>query len=66
MIGRAIEKSIIKDFRYKKVIVILGARQVGKTTLLGCLKSDKEKVLFLNCDNIADIMFIEGKTSTEL
>lgn len=66
MIGRVIEKSIIKDFRYKKVIVILGARQVGKTTLLGCLKSDKEKALFLNCDNIDDIMFIEGKTSTEL
>ena len=31
---REIQKSILADFKRKKVIVLLGARQAGKTTLL--------------------------------
>lgn len=34
MIKREIQNSILADFKRKKVIVLLGARQVGKTTLL--------------------------------
>ena len=37
MIKRIIEDSILGDCRRKKVIVLLGARQVGKTTLLSAL-----------------------------
>ena len=66
MIQRILEDKIIADFRRKKVIVILGARQVGKTTLLSRLHNERQKVLFLNCDNIDDVMDLEGKTSTEL
>lgn len=57
---------ILKDFKRRKVIVILGARQVGKTTLLAELQKTADNVLFLNCDNADDAMLLEDKTSTEL
>lgn len=66
MIRRIIKDSILADYRRKKVIVLLGARQVGKTTLLSELQKGKEKVLSLNCDNVDDVLALEGKTSTEL
>lgn len=66
MIKRSIEPKIISDFNRKKVIVILGARQVGKTTLLNSLTQGKQKILTLNCDNFDDVLELENKTSTEL
>lgn len=66
MIKRLIETSIQKDFDRKKVIVLLGARQVGKTTLLEELRQQGEKILSLNCDDLDDILLIEEKTTTEL
>lgn len=66
MIGRSIERTILRDFTRKKVIVLLGARQVGKTTLLEGLHNKKEKVLSINCDDLDDTLLIEEKTSTEL
>lgn len=66
MINRAIENSLKTDFGRKKVIVILGPRQVGKTTLLEALGTSDKKCLMLNCDDIDDAMLIENKTSTEL
>ena len=66
MIKRIIKGSILADYRFKKVIVLLGARQVGKTTLITELQAEKSKVLALNCDNQDDILLLEGKTSTEL
>jgi len=66
MIKRIIKNSILADYRRKKVIILLGARQVGKTTLLSELQAEKTKVLSLNCDNLDDALFLEGKTSTEL
>lgn len=66
MIKREIQNSILTDFRRKKVIVLLGARQVGKTTLLSELQSDNKKVLSLNCDNVDDRLSLEDRTSTEL
>lgn len=66
MIERIIKDSILADFKRKKVITLLGARQVGKTTLLSQLQEGKEKVLALNCDNADDAFALEGKTSTEL
>ena len=66
MINRIIKDSIVSDYRRKKVIVLLGARQVGKTTLLSELQDGAGKVLSLNCDNVDDILSLEGKTSTEL
>ena len=48
------------------MIVLLGARQVGKTTLLSALQESGRKVLSLNCDNVDDVLSLEGKSSTEL
>jgi predicted AAA+ superfamily ATPase len=66
MIKRIIKDSILAGYKRKKVIVLLGARQVGKTTLLSELQEGADKTLFLNCDNVDDVLFLEGKTSTEL
>ena len=66
MIKRIIEDKILADFRRKKVIVLLGARQVGKTTLLSAIEGGFRKILSLNCDNVDDALELEGKTSTEL
>lgn len=66
MIPRLLKKNILEDFGRKKVVVILGARQVGKTTLLSKLATAGDKVLFLNCDNRDDAAAIEGRSSTEL
>lgn len=66
MIQRAISKSIQNDFSRKKAIILLGARQVGKTTLLSALKDENKKVLHLNCDNYDDAALLEDKTSSEL
>jgi predicted AAA+ superfamily ATPase len=51
MIGRSIEESIIKDLDGNKAILLYGARQTGKTTLLKKLFSGNENVLWLNGDN---------------
>ena len=50
MIPRDISKNILEDWTSKKAIVLLGPRQVGKTTLIQKLTENK-KVLFLNGDN---------------
>lgn len=54
MIPRLIENAILRSLKLKKIILILGARQVGKTTIVKRLqdklaKSGK-KTLYLNCD----------------
>ncbi len=66
MIKRLIETTIQKDFDRKKVILLLGARQVGKTTLLDELRQQGGKILSLNCDDLDDVLLIEEKSTTEL
>ncbi|MCH5600399.1 ATP-binding protein [Niabella ginsengisoli] len=50
MIIRFIQKEIEAKFGKKKAIVLIGHRQVGKTTLIENMLSEK-KHLFLNCDD---------------
>lgn len=66
MIERSIRKDIVKDFQKKKVIVLLGPRQVGKTTLLTEIQQDYSNVLSLNCDSARDVARINGKGPEEL
>lgn len=66
MIIRTISKQLTSDFNRQKVIVITGARQVGKTTLVNALGDSRQKVLTLNCDNFDDRIALENKTSTQL
>lgn len=65
MIDRFIQKSIANDFERGKVIVVMGARQVGKTTMIQQLTS-KGKKLLLNCDDAEDREVIEDKSSAVL
>lgn len=66
MITRQIENSIRDDFNKGKIIIVLGARQVGKTTLFNSIIDDQGSVLKLNCDDYDDRLDLENKTSTEL
>ena len=43
MIKRTVAKVIRNDYKRKKVIVLLGARQVGKSTLLSELSSKNDR-----------------------
>lgn len=57
-VQRRIESQIIGDFFKGKVIVILGARQVGKTTLLRRIESNiADPVLWLDGEN-ADVQLL--------
>lgn len=66
MIKRILKEKIINDFHRGKVIVLLGPRQVGKTTLLDTLEEPNLHILRLNCDDYDDVLRLENKTSTEL
>jgi predicted AAA+ superfamily ATPase len=48
MIERILEKVVKSKLHTGKAIVLLGARQVGKTTLLKMLFGTSEDVLWLN------------------
>lgn len=50
MIARTISAGIEKRLSGKKAVILMGARQVGKTTLLKMIMEDKEEVLWLNGD----------------
>jgi uncharacterized protein len=52
MISRFIESQIKNDFFTGKAIVVLGPRQVGKTTLIQNILKEK-KYLFLNADDLS-------------
>ena len=49
-----------------KILVVLGPRQVGKTTLLGQLTENEQDVLLFDCDNYDDRLALEHRTKTEL
>jgi predicted AAA+ superfamily ATPase len=67
-IERKLYKSIKSRFFQGKAIVLIGPRQVGKTTLLKQLITDEheEDVLFLNCDEPDVLHSLGNTTSTEL
>ena len=65
-----IKRHIIEQLKsitsLKKIMVILGPRQVGKTTLLRQLTTDATNVLSFDCDNADERLALEDKTTTEL
>lgn len=67
MINRIIQNSIEKALFTGKVVIIYGARQVGKTTLVREIQKKYESnSIYLNCDE-PDIRYaLESKTSTEI
>jgi len=50
MIPRILESTIQNDYKLNKVIIILGSRQVGKTTLINQLLSDASSYFIINSD----------------
>jgi len=68
MIDRDVYSTIKERLFRGKTIILTGARQVGKSTLLKKLATDYQdkKVLFLNCDEPDTRMLLEGATSTSL
>ena len=61
MIKRTLQEKIEKKFFKNKAIIVIGARQTGKTTLIkNILDSRKEKILFFNGDE-ADTNDILGQ-----
>ena len=67
MIGRLLRDLIEKRLYRNKAIIVVGPRQVGKTTLLRMLVADTErKVLMWNCDEPDVRRRLSEPTSTEL
>jgi len=66
MISRDIVDLIRQDYGKGKIIVVLGPRQTGKTTVLDLLSDGMQNIYRLNCDNYDDAMQLTGRTSTEL
>lgn len=52
MISRVVQNQVESQLSNRKVLIILGARQVGKTTLIQNLKLHPEETLFLNGDDL--------------
>lgn len=67
MISREIQNSIEEKLFKGKLIVIYGARQVGKTTLIKQIsKKFEDKTLYLNCDEPDIREFLTNASSTRL
>lgn len=66
MIHRFLQQELERAFNRRKVITILGPRQVGKSTLLEEVSKLGARVRTLNCDNEDDRRLLIDRTSTEL
>jgi len=67
IIKRQIQQNIERSLFKSRAIIIYGARQVGKTTLIREIqKKYSNKSLYLNCDEIDIREALTDKTSTEL
>jgi predicted AAA+ superfamily ATPase len=66
VITRDVWKNIEKRLFKGKVIILIGARQVGKTTLLKTIESSKKKIIRINADEPDVQAIFENPTSTFL
>ncbi|MBR4240091.1 MAG: ATP-binding protein [Bacteroidaceae bacterium] len=67
MFKRALQQEILDRCFKQKAIILLGARQVGKTTLLqNILQEQKEKTLYLNCDEPQTVSILTNRNLKEL
>ena len=66
ILKRTIQESIEKSLFKEKALIIYGARQTGKTTLVSTIQKQCKNSLFLNCDEIDVRQKLSNKTSTEL
>ena len=66
MIKRTLEKQINGLLMGEKAIIIMGARQVGKSTLLNTLLSSRDDVLWMNGDDPDIQQLFSQMTSTRI
>lgn len=66
MIKRILSDSIGNRLGTGKAIILMGARQVGKTTLLRNLFTDQDDILFLNGDELDVRQLFENISATRL
>jgi hypothetical protein len=66
MIKRTLSRLIEKKLNFGKALIILGARQTGKTTLLKSIFETKSDVLWLNADEADTRAMFENSSSTRL
>ena len=66
MISRFLETEIVSRFNKQKAILLLGGRQVGKTTLLKKITEQRTDALWLNADEPDIKVLLEQATSTRL
>lgn len=63
---RTIETTIKENLGKKPVIVLYGARQVGKTTLVKTIMAGFKNPLYLQGDDPKDALALEGRSAKEL
>jgi predicted AAA+ superfamily ATPase len=65
MIKRKIEAKIVEQLSRKEITIVIGARQVGKTTIIRKIIMDiqnhGDKAIFLNLDFESDARFFESQ-----
>lgn len=66
MIDRILHKNISEKLFQSKAIILLGPRQVGKTTLLKKIAEAYNNVLWLNADNIEDRELLDQSSASRL
>lgn len=66
MITRILSENIQQHLFKGKSIILLGPRQVGKTTLLKAFSEEESSVLWINADNIADREIFNNPSSSRL
>ncbi len=66
MIPRKLSALISTQLHKGKAIILIGARQTGKTTLLRNLIHDKEHTLWLNADDMETRTIVQGLTIARL
>lgn len=67
MFKRELQQTVLENCFKGKVIILLGARQVGKTTLLKTIiKEQSEGVLYLNCDEPQTVAALTRRNLKEL
>ena len=66
MYTRYLEKQISGSLQDGLVVIVYGARQVGKTTLSKVIMESYNKPLYINSDEISQRLKVQNKSSTEL
>ncbi|MBN1819693.1 MAG: ATP-binding protein [Prolixibacteraceae bacterium] len=66
MITRFLESEIEKQLYKGKAIIVLGARQTGKTTLFQKIAENKKNTLWLNADDADTVALFENSSSSRL